>query len=212
MVFTYAKAADDPIISANNSFLSMSGFERDEASGHSFNSLLERGADPDALAQINAAFAGVSDGDPEIHYERKHGSTLRVSIFTSPVRDESGAVVPYFVSFIDITRHRAEQAQSRMLINELNHRVKNTLTTVQSIVSQASPRAVCRSYSRRGMWATMSGTAIVTDRCCESRSARTLWPTCSPAFSPRRRLADVLAGRRFRRPPDMDDRGLPRKP
>lgn len=51
-------------------------------------------------------------------------------------------MVQHFVSFIDTTRHRAEQAQSRMLINELNHRVKNTPSTVQSIVSQASPRGV----------------------------------------------------------------------
>jgi two-component sensor histidine kinase len=38
---------------------------------------------------------------------------------------------------VDLTRFRLEQTQSKMLIDELNHRVKNTLSTVQSIASQA---------------------------------------------------------------------------
>ncbi len=59
------------------------------------------------------------------------------AVLISPVRDESGDVVQHFASFVDLTDHKQEQAQSRMLIDELNHRVKNTLATVQSIVWQA---------------------------------------------------------------------------
>ena len=43
----------------------------------------------------------------------------------------------YFASFVDLTRHKDEEAQSKMLIGELNHRVKNTLAIVQSIIWQA---------------------------------------------------------------------------
>ena len=56
------------------------------------------------------------------------------------MEDKSGAIVQYFTSFVDLTKHKEEQAQSKMLIDELNHRVKNTLSTVQSIVWQASRR------------------------------------------------------------------------
>ena len=35
---------------------------------------------------------------------------------------------------LNSTKHREDEAQSKMLIVELNHRVKNTLSTVQSIV------------------------------------------------------------------------------
>jgi HWE histidine kinase len=55
------------------------------------------------------------------------------AIFISPVLDESGEVVQHFASFVDLTRQKQEQAQSTMMIDELNHRVKNTLSTVQSI-------------------------------------------------------------------------------
>jgi PAS domain S-box-containing protein len=136
MVFMDAKAAGNPIIFANDSFLRLTGYERDEVLGHSFNFLMAQGADPKALALVEAAFEGTDDHSSEVRYRRKDGSKFWAALFISPVRDESGDVIQHFASFIDLTRHKEEQAQSRMLIDELNHRVKNTLTTVQSIVSQ----------------------------------------------------------------------------
>ena len=59
------------------------------------------------------------------------------AIFISPVRDEAGEVVQHFASFVDLTKQKQEQVQSTTMINELNHRVKNTLAAVQSIVWQA---------------------------------------------------------------------------
>src|SRR3954470_22901467 len=40
MVFTDAKAPDNPIIFANDSFLSLTGYDREEVLGQSFNSLM----------------------------------------------------------------------------------------------------------------------------------------------------------------------------
>lgn len=137
MVFTDAKEPGNPIIFANDSFLELTGYDREEALGQSFNFLMAQGADPETLAQVEAAFEDGSDRDPEVHYRRKNGSEFWASVFVSPVRDERGDTVQHFVSFVDLTEHRREQAQSRMLIDELNHRVKNTLATVQSIVWQA---------------------------------------------------------------------------
>jgi hypothetical protein len=58
-------------------------------------------------------------------------------VFISPVRSESAEIVQYFASFADVTKHKEDQANAKLLIDELNHRVKNTLSTVQSIVWQA---------------------------------------------------------------------------
>ena len=136
MVFTDAKEPDNPIIFANDAFLSLTGYDRKEVLGQSFNFLMARGADAVALAQIEAAFEG-SDSGSEIRYRRKDGSEFWAAIFISPVRDESGDIVQHFASFVDLTKQKQEQAQSTMMIDELNHRVKNTLSTVQSIVWQA---------------------------------------------------------------------------
>ena len=137
MVFMDAKEPDNPIIFANDSFLRLTGYKREEVLGHSFNFLLAQGADPKTLALVEAAFEACDDHSSEVRYRRKDGSEFWAALFISPVRDDSGEITEHFASFIDLTKHKEEQAQSRMLIDELNHRVKNTLTTVQSIVSQA---------------------------------------------------------------------------
>jgi PAS domain S-box-containing protein len=137
MVFMDAKAAGNPIIFANASFLRLTGYERDEVLGQSFNFLMARGTDPKVLALVEAAFEACDDHSSEVRYRRKDGSEFWAALFISPVRDESGNIYEHFASFIDLTQQKEEQVRSRMLIDELNHRVKNTLTTVQSIVSQA---------------------------------------------------------------------------
>ena len=137
MVFTDAKEADNPIVFANDSFLALTGYSREEVLGQGFNFLLAHVADADALKVIEAEFAGDSDTGSEVLYRRKDGSDFWAALFICPVRDEAGEIVQYFASFVDLSRQKQEQAQSKSLIDELNHRVKNTLSTVQSIVSQA---------------------------------------------------------------------------
>jgi PAS domain S-box-containing protein len=141
MVFTDAKESSNPIIFANDAFLNLSGYDRDEVLGQSFNFLMARGAEPTALEQVEAAFGGRSESGSEIRYRRKDGSVFWAALFISPVRDGSGAVVQHFASFVDLTKHKQEQAKSIVMIDELNHRVKNTLSTVQSIVWQALRKA-----------------------------------------------------------------------
>jgi PAS domain S-box-containing protein len=137
MIFTDAKEATNPVVFANDSFLTLTGFERAEILGQSFSSLLAARTDADMAAQVSAVFEGSPDTDPEVHCRRKDGSDLWASVFVSPVRDKNGELLQHFVSFVDLTKHKRAQAHSNMLIDELNHRVKNTLATVQSIVWQA---------------------------------------------------------------------------
>ena len=136
MVFTDATKPDNPIIFANDSFLSLTGYDREEVLGKSFNFLMAHGADAEVLARIKAEFEGSSSSGTEVLYRRKDGSEFWTAVFISPVRDEGGDIVQYFASFVDLTKHKEDEAQSKMLIDELNHRVKNTLSTVQSIVWQ----------------------------------------------------------------------------
>ena len=154
MVFADAKETDNPIIFANDAFLSLTGYGRKEVLGQSFNFLLAHAADAEALARIEAEFVGGSEAGTEIRYRRKDGSEFWAALFISPVRDEGGDIVQYFASFVDLSKHKDEEAQSRMLIDELNHRVKNTLSTVQSIVWQAlrttsDPKVIRESIEAR---------------------------------------------------------------
>jgi len=137
MVFTDATERGNPIIFANDSFLSLTGYAREEVLGQEFNFMLAHAADAETLAQVKAEFEGTSDIISEIRYRRKDGAEFWVALFISPVRDERGHVVQYFASLVDLTKHKEEENQARKLIEELNHRVKNTLSMVRSFVRQA---------------------------------------------------------------------------
>lgn len=115
-------------------FLRLSGFKREEVLGQDFNFMLDKAAEPETLASIRAEFKTDSKGGSEVCFGRKDGTQFWAGIFVSPVHDEAGDVVQYFACFVDLTRRKN---QSRTLIEELNHRVKNTLATVQAIVWQA---------------------------------------------------------------------------
>jgi PAS domain S-box-containing protein len=141
MVFTDATEPNNPIIFANDSFLSLTGYDRDEVLGKSFNFLMAHGADAEALTRIKNEFEGASDGAAEVLYLRKDGSEFWAGLFISPVHDEHGSTVQYFASFVDLTTFKDNEVKSKSLIDELNHRVKNILATVQSIVWQALRRA-----------------------------------------------------------------------
>lgn len=71
-----------------------------------------------------------------------------------PIRDASGAVVGIFVQGHDVTETVRSAERQKLMIDELNHRVKNTLATVQSIAMQtarshADPRSFAEGFQAR---------------------------------------------------------------
>ena len=57
MVFTDATEPDNPIIFANDSFLSLTGYGRNELLGQRFDFLMANADNPEAPAQVEAVFA-----------------------------------------------------------------------------------------------------------------------------------------------------------
>jgi PAS domain S-box-containing protein len=53
----------------------------------------------------------------------------------APLRDESGRIVRWFGTNTDVTRQQQDEEHLRLMVNELNHRVKNTLATIQAIAA-----------------------------------------------------------------------------
>lgn len=73
--------------------------------------------------------------------ERPDGTLIPFEAYPSPFHDEDGNVVGAVNMMMDISAHQRSAAAQQLLINELNHRVKNSLATVQSIVAQTLRRA-----------------------------------------------------------------------
>ena len=55
----------------------------------------------------------------------------------SPIFDDDRRVTRVLATSRDITHEMRSEAQRQLLVNELNHRVKNTLATIQSIAAQS---------------------------------------------------------------------------
>ena len=136
MVFTDARESGNPIIFANDSFLALTGYGREELLGRSIHFLVDGGAAPQTRAQVDAVFGDRADSSADICCRRKDGGTFWAAIFGNPVRDKTGEVVQHFASFVDISKHKEAEERLRFLLDELNHRTQNTLATVQAIALQ----------------------------------------------------------------------------
>jgi PAS domain S-box-containing protein len=81
-----------------------------------------------ALAGGNARFQG--------HTPTMRGKTRWWDVVVTPIPNPDRSVGKLLSVSRDLTETKQLQEHQRLLINELNHRVKNTLATVQSIASQ----------------------------------------------------------------------------
>lgn len=73
----------------------------------------------------------------EIIAERPDGGRIPVLAYPTPLRDGDGTVLGAVNMLVDISERKYAEERRQLLINELNHRVKNTLSTVQSIAYQS---------------------------------------------------------------------------
>jgi PAS domain S-box-containing protein len=85
---------------------------------------------------IDRAFPEEDQVQGEEVFVHKDGSFYPVAFTASPIQDEEAKTIGTIIEVRDIRAEKKAQEHQRLLINELNHRVKNTLATVQSITSQ----------------------------------------------------------------------------
>ncbi len=83
-----------------------------------------------------------------------HETSRHIDFIYQPVRNNEGAVVGIFVQGHDVTETVQAAQRQRLMIDELNHRVKNTLATIQSIAMQTArshedPKTFAESFQAR---------------------------------------------------------------
>lgn len=64
--------------------------------------------------------------------------TIFLDFMYQPIRNDQGTIVGIFVQGHDVTDTVIAAERQKLMIDELNHRVKNTLATVQSIAMQTA--------------------------------------------------------------------------
>jgi len=78
----------------------------------------------------------------ELERVTKDGRKLIVASTVSPIRDRGGKLIAVSAIERDVTPQKQAEERQRMLLAELNHRVKNTLATVLSLLRQSLRHAV----------------------------------------------------------------------
>ncbi|WP_245520167.1 sensor histidine kinase [Mesorhizobium sp. M00.F.Ca.ET.217.01.1.1] len=73
--------------------------------------------------------------------ERPDGVRIPFIPYPTPLRDEDGKIVGGINMLVDISERKQAETQQRLLFNELNHRVKNNMQMLQSLLSLAGQRA-----------------------------------------------------------------------
>jgi PAS domain S-box-containing protein len=85
---------------------------------------------------IDRAFPEHNRMRGEEMFVHKDGHFYPVAYCASPIEDDSSKTVGTIIEVRDIAAEKRAEAHRRVLVDELNHRVKNTLATVQSIARQ----------------------------------------------------------------------------
>ncbi|TWF47772.1 PAS domain-containing protein [Neorhizobium alkalisoli] len=159
MIVTDPSQADNPIIFCNEAFRKLTGYSDEEIIGRNCRFLQGPETDRETVAKIRDSIAAGRDVAVDILNYRKDGSTFWNAVFISPVRDEADKIIYFFASQLDFTtvksreadlaaaRHEAEAEVAKhtanlraaldartLLVHEVDHRVKNNLLTMASIV------------------------------------------------------------------------------
>ncbi|WP_131115885.1 PAS domain-containing protein [Lichenihabitans psoromatis] len=159
MVISDPRQADNPIVFANEAFQALTGYDRHEIVGRNCRFLQGRDTDPQSVAELRAAIDAGRNHQVDLLNYRKDGSTFWNALYLSPVRGVDGDIQFFFASQLDVTervdaqRLIAEQkaiveseVRSRtadleaaleaktLLLHEVDHRVKNNLTMIGSLL------------------------------------------------------------------------------
>jgi PAS domain S-box-containing protein len=88
--------------------------------------------------------------------ERPDGKRIPILPYPTPLRDASGALIGAVNMLVDITARKEAEERQRLLLEELNHRVKNNmqmlyalLRTAQRETDNAAAKSVLMDVSRR---------------------------------------------------------------
>jgi two-component sensor histidine kinase/CheY-like chemotaxis protein len=97
---------------------------------------------------------GSSFREEAVDIRRPDGSQVSVRVNIDPIRDDAGRIVGAINVFHDVTELRRAEEAGALLVAELNHRVKNTLASVQAIAQRTlrrtrDPEEFVTSFSGR---------------------------------------------------------------
>ena len=145
-----SKDLNSVITSWNRAAERLFGYTAEEAIGRSVLMLIPE----DRLEEETEIIARIRRGEPMPSFEtirvRKDGTRVPVSLTVSPIRGPAGQIVGASKIARDITAAKESERRIRLLMREVNHRVKNQFAVILSMVRETGRRtADPREFEQR---------------------------------------------------------------
>ncbi len=131
-------ALDGTITSWNASAERILGYPAADVTGKSIALLAPGKSDGQGHELLQACAQHRQPTEMEMQWLRRDGSQLQVAVICSPVTDAEGKVIAGSLIARDNSERRRTEQHTQLLLGELNHRVKNTLASVQAIALQTA--------------------------------------------------------------------------
>lgn len=135
--------AEGRILRANESLSRLTGYSKEELLLRSIFAMTHPDdIEPDRRQYERQVRGEIDQYQTVKRYVRADGAVIWVHVMSTAVRKLDGTFHYGVRVAHDVSDQKLAEDRTRLLINELNHRVKNTLTTVQSLARQTS-RSTC---------------------------------------------------------------------
>lgn len=138
-------APDGTLIEANRPALDLGGLSREDVIGRKFWECFWWSQDLEEATRLKAAIEAAASGQVQrydAHVRVKEGGRLAIDFSLSPVLDGAGRVICLVPSAFDISARKRSEERLAYAIREVNHRSKNLLAVVQSMLRQMQPSDV----------------------------------------------------------------------
>jgi PAS domain S-box-containing protein len=151
----YAKDLAGRIVLANGAFLEVLGKTHAEVVGLTDRAFRRNQTQAETVVATDRRVMATGQAETCEEDIGNEGNQPRVWLSTkTPLHDADREVVGLVAVSVEITERKRVEDRLRQMVNELNHRVKNTLATVQSIAShtlRGADRAIGRTLEARLM-------------------------------------------------------------
>lgn len=142
------------ITSWNRGAQNIYGYVEDEMIGEQMTKLLAANQADEWPVYLARLRAGESISDLDVTRKAKHGREVQVSLKISPIRDEARQIVGASAVARDISERKLAEKRTQLLMAELDHRVRNILAVVRSVVTQTlaareAPESICQDVEGR---------------------------------------------------------------
>jgi two-component system CheB/CheR fusion protein len=133
---------DGTITSWNAGAERIYGFSAEEAIGRPLSMTMPRESEDELREILERLRRSTPVTAFETDRTTKDGRRIHISYTSTPIRHAAGKLVAAAVIERDITERKQAEEQQKMLLAELNHRVKNALATALSIASRTRKTSV----------------------------------------------------------------------